>query len=161
MSKMTGGTARIWSTASPPRRARAGRPQPKNLAWSSRMRRSPFLLCVPSRCGREGSSRAFEPLQSLVDLQAARLGLLAFLALAFDHVRGRAPDELGIGELGVDAGDVGLHPRQLFLQARFLGRDVDHALERQRRHLAPNDKLNRSLWGAIYERNIGQTRKAP
>src|SRR4030081_397027 len=144
MSRMTGGTARMVNRKPTP--ASQSRP---NATQKSRMllrlRRSPFSLCVPSRCGREWSSGAFEPLQRLVDLLAARLRLVTLLALAFDHVLGRAGDEIGVGELRIDAGNVGLHPRQFFLQPRSLGRNVDHALERQRRHLAANNKLHRAL----------------
>src|SRR5512139_3581666 len=81
-----------------------------------------------ARCGREWSSGAFEPLERLVDFQAADLGVVTLLALAIDHIFGCAGDEIGIGELTVDTGDIGLHPRQLFLQTRLLGRDVDDVL---------------------------------
>src|SRR5262249_22128933 len=49
------------------------------------------------------SRRAFEARERFVDLEATRLGFFALLALAFDHILRRARDEVGIGELGVDA----------------------------------------------------------
>src|SRR5262249_37043578 len=55
------------------------------------------------------SRRALEARERFVDLEAARLGFLAPLALAFDHILRRARDEVGIGELGVDAGDIGFN----------------------------------------------------
>src|SRR5215831_980134 len=81
-----------------------------------------------ARCNR--SRRALEARERFVDLEAARLGFFALLALAFDHVLRRAGDEVGIGELGVDAGDVGFNARHFLLEARFLGGEVDHPLER-------------------------------
>src|SRR5262249_44129647 len=52
------------------------------------------------------SRRALEALKRLDDLAAALFGFLALLALALDHLLGRARDELGIAKLGVDARDV-------------------------------------------------------
>src|SRR5262249_22493627 len=87
------------------------------------------------------SRRALEARERFVDLEAARLGFFALLALAFDYVLRRARDEVGIGELGVDAGDVGFNARHFLLEARFLGGEIDHPLERQRRHLPAHDAL--------------------
>src|SRR5262249_41259885 len=64
------------------------------------------------------SRRALEARERFVDLEAARLGFFALLALAFDYVLRRARDEVGIGELGVDAGDVGFNARHFLLEAR-------------------------------------------
>src|SRR5262245_14391200 len=74
--------------------------------------------------------RAFEPLERFVDLEPARFGLFAFLALAFDHILRRARDEIGIGELSIDAGDVGFDPCHLLLEPGLLGGEIDHPLER-------------------------------
>src|SRR5262245_10018779 len=77
------------------------------------------------------SRRALKARERFVDLEPARLRLLALLALAFDHVLRRARDEVGIGELGVDARDIGFNARHFLLEARFLGSKIDHPLERQ------------------------------
>src|SRR5262249_26857697 len=88
------------------------------------------------------SRRAFEARERFVDLEPARLGFFALLALAFDHILRRARDEVGIGELGVDARDIGFNARHFLLEARFLGGEIDHPLERQRRHLPAHDELH-------------------
>src|SRR5262249_13862574 len=109
---------------------------------------------------RINSRRAFEARERFVDLEATRLGFFALLALAFDHILRRAGDEVGIGELGVDARDVGFNARHFLLEARFLGGEVDHPLERQRRHLPAHDELHGPLRRAFRERNIGEAREA-
>ena len=58
--------------------------------------RSAWLEAYPSRFKR------------LVELGDAHERGLAALALLLDHLLGRALDEIGIGELGVDLGDIGL-----------------------------------------------------
>ena len=52
---------------------------------------------------------------------------------------GALAHEVRIAELGIDALDVGVDLGDLLLQPRLLGRDVDDALERQRRDLAAHD----------------------
>src|SRR4249920_3249112 len=80
---------------------------------------------IPSRIvQRRMSCRAFQPLQRLDDLAAAAFRLLALLALAIDHLFGRAPHEVGIAELGVDPLDVGVDLAELLLEPRLLGCDV-------------------------------------
>src|ERR1700730_19371254 len=95
-----------------------------------------FAVLVPcsSHCGRENSRRALETRERFVDFEPARLGFFALLAFAFNHVLRRARDEVGVAELGVDAGDVGCNARHFLLEARFFGGEIDNPLERQQRH---------------------------
>src|SRR5262249_6996487 len=79
------------------------RPSPQGVGYGPSC---PLVLPPPTRFL---SRRALEPRERFVDLEAARLGCFALLALAFDYVLRRARDEVGIGELGVDAGDVGFN----------------------------------------------------
>src|SRR5262250_356228 len=110
----------------------------------SRRYRGSAGMTNPRRC--YGSSRrAFEARERFVDLRPARLGLLALLALAFDYILRRPGNEVGIGELGIDASDIGFDPRHLLLEARFLGGEIDHARKRQRRDLPAHDQLHRAL----------------
>src|SRR5260370_4358096 len=104
--------------------------------------------------------RAFETRERFVDLCPARFGLLALLALAFDHILRSAGDEIGIGELGIDAGDIGFDARHLLLEPRFLSREIDHVLERQRRDLPAHDQLHRALRRSLRKRDIGEAREA-
>ena len=46
---------------------------------------------------------------------------------------------------GIDAGNVGVSLLHFLTEARTLGGDIDHALERQRRRLAAHDELHRAL----------------
>src|SRR5262245_54804165 len=94
---------------------------------------------------RSTSRRAFQPLQRFEELRLARLGLGALLALLLDHLFRRPLDEARIAELGVDPLYVGLGPGDLLLEPRALGGEIDHALERQRRHLAAHQELHRAL----------------
>src|SRR5579871_4861892 len=64
------------------------------------------------------SSGTLEPLERLEDLLLARQRLVAFLALAVDHLLGRAGEEIGVVELAVDPLDVGLDLAELLLQPR-------------------------------------------
>ena len=52
--------------------------------------------------------RRLQPRQSLDDLGLARQRLLALFLFLFDDFFGRAGNEIGIVELGIDAGDVGV-----------------------------------------------------
>src|SRR6266540_1033905 len=159
MSKMTGGTARMLSRRpTPASQSRPAATQNSRMALPAAA--SAVLIPCSSRCERAYSRRALEARERFVDLEAARLGFFALLALAFDHVLRRAGDEVGIGKLGVDAGDVGFNARHFLLEARFLRGEVDHPLERQRRHLPAHDELHRALRRAVRERNIGEARKA-
>src|SRR5262249_2973363 len=106
------------------------------------------------------SRRALEARERFVDLEPARLRLLALLALAFDHVLRRARDAVSVAKLGVDAGDVGCNARHFLLQARFLGGKIDHPLERQRRDLPAHDELHRALRRTRRERDFGEARQA-
>src|SRR5215471_14778947 len=106
------------------------------------------------------SRRALQARERFVDLEATRLGFFALLALAFDHILRRAGDEVGIGELGVDAGDVGFNARHFLLEARFLGGEIDYPLERQRRDFPAHDELHGARRRAVRERNIGEAREA-
>src|SRR5262249_47821483 len=142
MSKMTGGTARMLSR----------RPTPASQSRLAATQNS----CMALPAAAFPSRRALEARERLVALEATRLGFFALLAFAFDHVLRRARNEVGIGELGVNAGDVGSNARHFLLEARFLGGKIDHALERQRRHLPAHDELHGPLRRAFRERNIGE-----
>src|SRR5262249_35160314 len=105
---------------------------------------------------RIDSGRPLQAIERLVDLEPPRLGFFALLALALDHIFWRAGDEIGIGELGIDAGNVGFDPRHPLLQPRFLGGKIDPPLERQRRDLAAHDQLHGALRHVLGERNLGE-----
>src|SRR6266581_559547 len=153
MSKMTGGTARMLSRRpTPASQSRPAATQNSRMALPAAA--SAVLIPCSSRCERAYSRRALEARERFVDLEAARLGFFALLALAFDHVLRRAGDEVGIGELGIDARDVGLDARHFLLEACLLGGKIDHALERQRRDFPAHDELNRPLRRPLHERNI-------
>src|SRR5580704_2934340 len=101
---------------------------------------SPRMTTTDARSG--GSP---EPLQRLHDLGAARSGFLALLTLAFDYLLGCASEEIPVGKLGIDTGDIGVHPRHFLFEPRIFGCEVDHSDKRQSRDFAPNDELHRSL----------------
>src|SRR5208282_1689429 len=69
--------------------------------------------------------RAFEALQRLGDLGLARPRLLALFAFAFDDLLRRALEEVGIAELGVDAGDVRIALGHFLGEPRTLGGKID------------------------------------
>src|SRR5215475_751480 len=130
IDKITGGTARMLSRRPTP--ASQSRPvATQNSRMALPAAASAVLVPCSSHCGSKNSRRAFEARERFVDFEPARLRLLALLALAFDHILRRARDEVGVAELGVDAGDVGFNARHLLLEARLLGGEVDHPLERQ------------------------------
>src|SRR5262245_65246087 len=150
ISAMTGGTARMLSRSATPasqsrppaiQSSRMALPAAGSFSWSC-AGRSAAMTTFYSRS-------AFQALERLVDLEPAPLGFFALLALTLDHILRRAGDEIGIGEFGIDAVDVGFDPRHLFLQPRFLGGKIDHALERQRRDLPAHDQLHRALRRAL------------
>src|SRR6476660_6370455 len=142
---MTGGTARMLSRRPTP--ASQSKPAATQNSRITLPAVASFAVLVPcsSHCGRENSRRALEARERFVDFEPARLSFLAFLALAFDHVLRRARDEVGVAELGVDAGDVGCNARHFLLEARFLGGEINHPLERQRRDFPAYDELHRAL----------------
>src|SRR3972149_11198945 len=76
--------------------------------------------------------RAPEALQRRDDFFTPRLRLLALLALAVDHLLGRARKKIGVRQLGVDAGDVGPDLGHLLLEPRPLAGKIDDACQRQR-----------------------------
>src|SRR6266481_7722058 len=128
MSKITGGTARMFSRRPTP--ASQSRPAATQNSRMALPAAAFFALVCPASHARAearrrrampgnddvSSRRALETRQRFVDLEAARLGFFALLALAFDHVLRRAGDEVGIGKLGVDAGDVGFNARHFLLE---------------------------------------------
>src|SRR6266568_1973316 len=159
MSKMTGGTARMLSRRpTPASQSRPAATQNSRMALPAAA--SAVLIPCSSRCERAYSRRALEARERFVDLEPARRRLLALLALAFDHVLRRAGDEVGVAELGVDAGDIGCNARHFLLEARFLGGKIDHPLERQRRDFPAHDELHRALRRTRRERNFGEAREA-
>src|SRR5258708_1645391 len=115
MSEMTGGTARMVRRSPAPasQRSPTATQNSRMDAPGCGLRRSRSLL--PPFAGGRVSLRAFQPFQRFDDLGSALHRLLTLLALAVDHLLRRASNEVGIGELGVDAGDVGIDTRQLLL----------------------------------------------
>ena len=59
-----------------------------------------------------------QPLQRLVELGDAAERVVTPLALLLHDLFGRALDEIGIAELGVDLGDIGLRPVAISLRRR-------------------------------------------
>src|SRR5262245_51013216 len=119
---------------------------------------APWRICPP---GSRSSRRALQPLQCLVDLEPPCLRLLTLLALAFDHLLRRALDEVGIGELGIDAGDVRLDPRHLLLERRLLGGEIDDALQRQARQRIGGDDLRGGRRRLVRRADRRYARKPP
>src|SRR4051812_37089530 len=100
---------------------------------------------MPSPAARRRISRgAFQALQRFEDFCAASLGLLALFLLALDDLLGGFSDKVRIAKLSVDALDVRVGLGDLLLQPGLLGRDVDDALERQRRNFVAHQKLHRA-----------------
>src|SRR6266498_4692674 len=151
-----GGGGQYWGTRFAPQQRPPSPPLPHKGGGS---RPSSLRAMIPLHANY--SRRAFQALERFIDLEPARLGLFALLALAFDHVLRRAGDEVGIGELGIDARDVGLDARHFLFEAGLLGGKIDHALERQRRDFPAHDELNRPLRRPLRERNIGEAREPP
>src|SRR6185436_19413508 len=81
----------------------------------------------PSRCADSG----LQAFQCRAEAGAGLLGLLAALALLLDDLLGRARDEGGVAELGVDLGDLVAKLLGLLLQPRALGLEVDDLADRQ------------------------------
>src|SRR5262249_55872734 len=156
IDKIIGGTAKMLSRRPTP--ASQSKPVATQNSRMALPAAASFAVLVPyfSHCGRENSRRAFEARERFVDFEPARLGFFALLALAFDHILRRARDEVGVAELGVDAGDVGCNARHFLLEARFLGGKIDHPLERQRRDFPAHDELHRALRRTRRERNFGE-----
>src|SRR5664279_5909891 len=89
-----------------------------------------------SSIDRSRSRSVLEPLQRLEYLRFARhRGVALFLFFLDDFFR-RVGDEFLVAELGVDPLDVGLGFFQFLVEPRLLCRKIDHALQRQGRHLA-------------------------
>src|SRR5262249_25369488 len=173
IDKITGGTARMLSRRPTP--ASQSKPAATQNSRITLPAAAFFALVCPASHARAEarrrratpgnddlfpSRRALEARERFVDLEPARLRLLALLALAFDHVLRRARDEVGVAELGVDAGNVGCNARHFLLQARFLGGKIDHALARQRPYLPAHDELHRALRRTRRERDFGEARQA-
>src|SRR5262249_8912597 len=110
----------------------------------------PLLTTLWPRAGARSSGRwprigrAAQPCQGLLEFFTPAFGLFALLALGLDHLFRSVAHEARIGELAVDARNIALRACQLLLQPRFLRRKVDHADQRQRRHLATDDELHRA-----------------
>ena len=67
--------------------------------------------------------------------------------------------KFGLFELGIDARDVGVGLLHFLGEPRALGGKIDHALERQRRHLAAHDELHRALRRGRRRGNLGHARQ--
>src|SRR5262249_25000334 len=85
--------------------------------------------------------RALEPLHRFDDLGPPGLRFLTLFALAIDDLFRRTLEKIGLGELGIDALDVGVDLGHLFLQPCSFGCEIDDALERKCCHLSAHDKL--------------------
>src|SRR5215831_7370602 len=88
------------------------------------------------------SARALWPLQSLADAAAPGQRFLAFFTLAVDHVFGRSPKKVGVGELDLDPADVALDLGEFLFEASGFGGKINHALEGQRNDVAAHHELN-------------------
>src|SRR5665213_895646 len=82
-----------------------------------------------------------EPLQRFEDLGLARHRGVALFFFFLDDFFRRVGDEFLVAELGVDPFDVGIGLCQFLVEPHLLGRKVDHAFQRQRRHLAAHQQL--------------------
>src|SRR6478736_4895134 len=76
--------------------------------------------------------RVPQSLQRLDDLGLAGHGRLALFLFFLDDLFRRIGDEFLVAELGVDALDVGVGLGDLLVEPNFFGREINHALERQR-----------------------------
>src|SRR5215469_14473243 len=88
------------------------------------------------------SLRLLKALQRLADAGASCLRFLAFLALAFDHVFGRSPQKFGVGELGLDPGNVAHQLSKVLFEPSGFRRKIDHTLKGQRDGIAAHHELN-------------------
>src|SRR5215469_7352723 len=113
-----------------------------------------------SHARRPGSSRAFQALQGFGDLGFAHERFLALLFLFFDDLFRRAGDEIGIAELGVDPGDVGVALRHLLGEPRALGGKIDNTLERQCSDVAAYHELHGAAWGSVGKGNLADPSQA-
>src|SRR5215216_602217 len=104
------------------------------------MRRRPTAQAAAGR--RRSRPEAF---QRRAEAGAGLLGLLAALALLLDDLLGRARDEGGVAELGVDLRDLVAELLDLLLQARALGLEVDDLADRQRIGRLADHELQRGL----------------
>src|SRR6478609_11486269 len=82
------------------------------------------------------SGNVLQPLPRLEDFCLARRGCVAFFLFLFDDFFRRVGDELLVGELGVDALDVGFGLGQFLVEPGLLCRKINHPFERQGRDLA-------------------------
>ena len=87
----------------------------------------------------------------MFQLACRSLGVGLALPLLFDHVLGRAGDELLVGQLGVDLLDLVADLVDLSLQAVRFGADVDDAVERHGDRRLFEDDLDRA-----HRRRVGE-----
>src|ERR1700739_4256393 len=78
------------------------------------------------------SARCLEPLRSRAYAAAPGQPVLAFFTLAVDHVFGRPPKKVGVGEFDLDPTDVALDFGEFLFEASGFAQNTDHALEGQR-----------------------------
>src|SRR5271163_4993490 len=86
------------------------------------------------------SRRALQPLQRLGDLGLAHLRLLALFFFFLDDLFRRARDKIGVAELGIDTGDVGIGLRHLLGEPRTFGVEIDQPRKLQTHRLASDNK---------------------
>jgi len=88
-----------------------------------------------------------QTLKRLGEFRLARLCLVALLALTLDDLLGRALEEVGIAELLIDAGDVGIAFGHFFREPRTLSGKVDDASQFETHSLTPDHELDSArLW---------------
>src|SRR5439155_1694168 len=87
--------------------------------------------------------RHLQPLQRFLQFRLARYRRLALFLFFLHDLFGRVRHEFLVAEFGVDALDVGIGLDDFLVEPGLFGREVDHALERQRHHLAAHQQLHR------------------
>src|SRR4051812_9817940 len=122
-------------------------------SWSRPTATSPRPRCCAARTSPSprtgGPSRSadsgLQAFQCRAQAGGSLFGLLATLALLLDDLLGRARDEGGVAELGVDPGDLVAEFLDLLLQPRTLGLEVDDLADRQCIRRLADHELQRSL----------------
>src|SRR4029079_7547062 len=104
--------------------------------------------------------RVPQSLQRLDDLGLAGHGRLALFLFFLDDLFRRIGDEFLVAELGVDALDVGVGLGDLLVEPNFFGREINHALERQRCGFAADTDVHRAFGRGRGKGNLGKPRHA-
>ena len=99
--------------------------------------------CAP-RPRRLDRSDSLRPLLRRRHLDDPRQRRFAPLLVLGDHLLGGAGEEIGVGELRLDLGDLALLLGDLLAEPRAFGGDVEDAGDRDRRQRAADDDLQRA-----------------